>query len=208
MISSLRLEALAQHHRKEKHIWDIGCDHGFLGRSFVENAHVQSINFVDPSAPVIQQLKKSLDSYISKGKFHIEQNEGQRILLYPESNLVFIAGMGGKEIQDILQAHSHQAVKETRWVISPHRNILELRRYLKNSQYRLEKEMLVEEAGRFYQVITLNRHPSSPAVHEFGSDIWQGSLGESYRNQQIAHFKQHRDELSMSYCQYLLALSL
>ena len=56
--------------------------------------------------------------------------KGQDVILGPNSKTVFIAGMGGKEIGEIIQNLIPQLTPADRLVISPHRNILELRQYL------------------------------------------------------------------------------
>src|SRR5690348_9300192 len=98
---SERLLSLSRHYRNEKYIWDIGCDHGLLGLSFRDHELVEEIHLVDSSVPVIEKLKQTIDSYISKANLFIELKEGQKIKPHSSSNLIFIAGMGGKEIGEI-----------------------------------------------------------------------------------------------------------
>lgn len=208
MILSKRLGLLAQQYHHEKHIWDIGCDHGLLGLSFDSNPHVEEIHLVDPSTPVINVLKKQLDAYITKRKIFIHHQKGQEIQLAPLSNLIFIAGMGGKEIHEILHSLIGQMKPDTRLVISPHRNILEVRAFLNQSIYRNENEFLVMEGGRYYQVMTLNLDQSFPRVSLYGESIWRGPLGSGYLEQQLLHFQEHRDGPGRSYCQYLETLKV
>ena len=208
MILSKRLGLLAQQYHHEKHIWDIGCDHGLLGLSFESKTSVDEIHLVDPSGPVINILKKQLDAYITKSKIFIHHQSGQEIQLAPLSNLIFIAGMGGKEIHEILLSLIPQMKPDTRLVISPHRNILEVRAFLHQSIYRLENEFLVMEGGRYYQVITLNLDMRSPRVSLYGDSLWRGPLGNGYLDQQLLHFKEHRDGLGRSYRLYLESLKV
>src|SRR6476661_2613415 len=124
---SLRLTKLHSYHSTEENIWDIGCDHGYLGSSFKDSEIVKAIHLVDPSGPVIQNLK---DSYISVPNLKIHHQEGQYLFIDSNSNLIFIAGMGGKEIGEIISHLLPQLDSTSKFVISPHRKILELRALL------------------------------------------------------------------------------
>src|SRR5690606_4311997 len=106
-------------------------------------ASVTQIHLVDPSALVIQTLKKKLlDSDIPREEIiQIHHQRGQELTLRPDiSKCLFIAGMGGKEIQEILQNLLPQLGAADRVVISPHRKILELRNYLHTSEFGLISE--------------------------------------------------------------------
>lgn len=199
---SHRLSKLHSFYRGEKHIWDIGCDHGFLGLSFNDNQNVESINLVDPAAPVIEVLKKKLnDSYITKA--NIYHNKAQEINISTSSNCIFIAGMGGKEIGEIL-LHLLPMIDETsRVIISPHRKILELRSLLYSLPFTLLEEHLLEEEGQFYQMMALKKDPSGKKVSLYGEDIWNGNEGQKYLDHQLTFFSVHRDEASQGYVEYL-----
>jgi tRNA (adenine22-N1)-methyltransferase len=207
---SARLLELRSHYLKQESIWDIGCDHGQLGLSFLDEPGVKSIHLVDPSELVIGQLtNKVKDSYITRKdlKLHIHQKKGQEIRLNPSSKLIFIAGMGGKEIESILSHLIPQITVTDRIVISPHRKILELRDYLHRSPLRLEKENLLIEAGQFYQTLCLSLDQTYDRVSVYGQSIWQNADGKTYREQQLRYFEIHKDMASQTYLHFLKGLS-
>lgn len=180
-----------------------------LGLSFVDNEHIKSIHLVDPSVDVINVLKKKLvDSYItSKDLIKVHRTRGQDVILGPESKLIFIAGMGGKEIQEIILNLLPQLTSFDRLVISPHRNVLELRAYLKTSELGLMDEICLKEDGQFYQILCLNRSSDYAKVPLYGAKIWEGEIGEEYREHQIQTFSYHQDGLSKAFVSYLRQLS-
>ena len=208
-LSSLRLKTLAAYYHQVESIWDIGCDHGILGLSFLQNESVTRIHLVDPSVDVIRSLnKKLIDSYITKKHLiRILHAKGQDLILGQEPKLVFIAGMGGKEIQEIIKCLLPQLNIADRLVISPHRNILELRKYLHSSPLKLADEMSVFEDGQFYQVLCLQTSPELPNVSLFGEKVWQGLYGEEYRQHQLRSFNLHQDDAAMAFVAYLRQLS-
>ncbi len=201
---SPRLSALRSHFRNHEIIWDIGCDHGKLGLAFLAERAVNTIHLVDPSEHVIRNLKNYIDSYITDPfkKIKIENKKGQEITLGPQKKLILIAGMGGKEINEILERLQTQLGEEDDVIISPHRDILLLRNKLHSSPFSLVKESLVFDENRFYQVLALSVR-KGPKVHPYGDDVFQGDLGKSYLLHQKLAFSAHKDLQSRAYLQYL-----
>lgn len=205
---SLRLQTLHNQYQNERHIWDIGCDHGQLGLSFKDLNAVESINLVDPSKPVIDVLYKKLkDSYISIEKVFIHLSRGQDIHPTSNSNCLFIAGMGGKEIGEIIEALLPRLSHKDRIVISPHRKILELRRLLNQLPIGLENEFVMKEDEQYYQILNLIPHGNSKKVPLYGDDIWNSEVGKEYLTHQIKAFTAHQDGLSQAYVEYLKQLN-
>jgi tRNA (adenine22-N1)-methyltransferase len=198
---SFRLLKLHSYYNQEKHVWDIGCDHGHLGLSFSPLESVETINLVDPSQPVIDVLnQKLIDSYISKAKvFHLK---GQDVTISSPSNCIFIAGMGGEEIGEIVSRLLPQLNSSSRIVISPHRKILELRSQLNKASVKLLSEEVIFENDQFYQIMCLSPGNGTP-VSTYGESLWVGENGAKYREHQLAHFSMHRDEASKAYVEFL-----
>jgi tRNA (adenine22-N1)-methyltransferase len=204
---SFRLKTIRNLYSSSQVVWDIGCDHGLLGASFSNSSEVAEIYLVDPSPEVIKNLK-SIDSYITNPKFHILQKKGQEIQTNKEKiNCLFIAGMGGGEIQNILEGLVLQLNPSDSVIISPHRKILELRSYLIHSPYRLKEETLVSENQQFYQILSLRIDPHLEVVSPFGSSqIWDSSLGKEYASYHLSNFMKHKDLNSKNYVKFLKAL--
>lgn len=205
---SPRLNSLRSHYCSHESIWDIGCDHGKLGLSFLNEALVKNIHLVDPSPHVIKTLSNFIDSYITEQSFKIKihMKNGQEIIPGTERKLVFIAGMGGKEIDSIVHHLYPYLTVQDDLVISPHRDILPLRQTLHDSEFSLGKESLVFDEGRFYQVISLKIN-GPKKVHPFGEEIFTGEEGEKYRLHQINTFSAHQDMRSQEYLEYLKGLT-
>jgi tRNA (adenine22-N1)-methyltransferase len=201
---STRLTKLHSYYQNETHVWDIGCDHGYLGSSFKDIETVKSIQLVDPSMPVVENLK---DSYISVPKVFIHHNEGQKLIINSPSNLIFIAGMGGKEIGEIILNLLPQLDVSSRLIISPHRKIIELRTLLSELPLSLISEEVIEEDQQFYQILELTPNPNGMKVPVFGEQLWASDIGEKYRNHQLKHYKAHKDLASQEYVGYLETLN-
>lgn len=206
---SERLNSLRHFWNGEQHIWDIGCDHGDLGLSFIDES-IKEIHLVDPSRPVFDSLKEKvrvLDSYITKPKVFITHSEGQKLTISSFNNLIFIAGMGGKEILEIILHLLPQLDSESSLVISPHRKILELRNALGKMPLALKKEMAIFENEQFYPVLHLKKGEGEK-VSPYGKELWKGKTGEAYRLHQLSAFSRHQDPLSRGYFEYLTSLNV
>lgn len=199
---STRLTELQSYYKNEENIWDIGCDHGLLGSSFKDHENIHSIHLVDPSLPVINKLK---DSYISVPKIKIHHKQGQNLFIESKSNLIFIAGMGGKEIGEIISSLHSQLDSTSRFVISPHRKILELRSLLNTLPISLLSERVVEENGQFYQILELSLSSNGTKVPQYGDEIWKSETGLRYLKHQMLHFSSHKDLASQEYVSFLKA---
>ena len=208
MALSERLRTLRAHYRDHQSIWDIGCDHGLLGLSFLDLPIPPQIHLVDPSAKVIDTLTSHINSYITKNKdfLSIHRTRGQDIQLNPVKKLIFIAGMGGKEILDIYQHLLPSLSSIDDLVVSPHRDILSLRLKLHHSSFFLDRETLVFEDGQYYQILSLSLRDGFK-VHPFGEEIFHGRTGEEYRQHQLRTFTAHKNDRSQAYVQYLQILT-
>jgi tRNA A22 N-methylase len=115
--------------------------------------------------------------------------------------------MGGKEIGEIITNLLPQLSPEDRLVISPHRNILELRKQLHLTDLKLVDEIVLKEDGQFYQIICLSKSAKGPQVSLYGTKIWEGGIGEDYRQHQIGTFSNHQDKASRDFVAHLKQLS-
>jgi tRNA (adenine22-N1)-methyltransferase len=203
---SLRLSLLRSFHSlHSSEIYDIGCDHGLLGLSFLAMPSVSAIHLVDPSAAVVEKLKIKA-AYITDPRIKIHHELGQNLKLGQSAKTIFIAGMGGKEIQKILINLAPQLNTEDRVVISPHRNVLELRHYLSSSDYRLIKEDLLEEQGHYYQLLCLSTANNLGKVSLFGEEIWKAEVARAYHSKLLNAYQSHQDEQSRLFHAFLSIL--
>lgn len=204
---SLRLRTLSLSYTNQKHIWDIGCDHGLLGSSFLQREGVETVSLVDASPLVIEALRTQYkDSYISKAALNIVCAQGQNLNIPHSANCIFIAGMGGKEIFQIISNLLKMLDETSVIVISPHRWNRELRRELRELPLSLKKEEVIFEHDRFYEIMTLIPGRVEKRVSLFGEEMWKGEVGQMYKAHQLEALKHHKDEASLKYLDYLKML--
>ena len=200
---SERLATFASFYRGQDIIWDVGCDHGHLGLSFFKGEFSPKIHLVDPAAPVIRKLKEKVnDSYIPM--IHVFHQEGQEIKLdSKQSHFIFIAGMGGPEIIDILRRVLPQLKSGDELLISPHNKVLDVRTFLGESAPLLLSEGVLKEGGIWYPYFHLGL--GGRVISQYGDQIFEGESGRGYREHLLEKLSRHRDEESLRYLNFLKA---
>lgn len=198
---SRRLGYFSNYYSNQDCIWDIGCDHGHLGLSFIQHPKNPFIFLVDPALPVIEKLRKKVeDSDIPRTT--IIHDKGQGVKLRKDlSHFIFIAGMGGPEIIEILKNLSPQLGDNDQILISPHTKVLDVREYLALEGDILLKEKVIFDSGIWYPHFLLGKggRTSSP----FGDEIFSDEEGKEYRLHLIEKLSRHRDLKSKYFLNFL-----
>ena len=90
-------------------LWDVGCDHGYLGFRALQNGIVPEAHFVEPSLPAMESLLSRWNSpgYESfrqkfKGQVHFHQCHGEDLPAKKPQGCAVLAGMGARRIRTIV----------------------------------------------------------------------------------------------------------
>lgn len=153
---SKRLKAVADMVTKGNIVADIGTDHGYVPIYLVKNniskkAYAMDINegplkMADRNIR-LEGLEKNITTILSDGMDKMWDNMAETVI---------IAGMGGDLIVDILSRGSEiKGMKEL--VLSPHKRTDLVRKYLTQNGWKIIKEDMVIDAGKYYTVIKANR---------------------------------------------------
>ena len=133
---------------------DIGCDHGKVTVCALIEGKVKKAIACDISQ---KSLDKAVDLAKTYGLENIEFRcgDGLKPISNSEVDCVVIAGMGGKEIMSILSVIPQRI---ERFVLVAHKNTIELRQFLANKNLYIDKDHVVEQGGKFYNVIVAIAH--------------------------------------------------
>ena len=151
---SKRLEVLASFISNEDSLVDVGCDHGYLSIYLKKNNKCKSVicsdinqNALDSAIKNIKDSNLQIDCYLSDGLKDIPMNNIDTIL---------IAGMGSSTIIDILKNKDKlSSVKKI--VLQSNNNHEELRRFMNDIGYYLEREEFVFDKGKWYVMMLYNK---------------------------------------------------
>lgn len=143
-----RLEAIASLVDKSNSVVDIGTDHAYLPIILYTSNITHNITATDISREVLKQSKKNLILYHLDDKIKLIQSDGFKNLS-DTYDIAVISGLGTDTIIGILQSASIP----DKLIISSHNHLSKLREFMMNLGYTIEKEIVIEENNKYYDII-------------------------------------------------------
>lgn len=128
-------------------IADVGCDHGIVAEYCADKGLADTVIASDVSDACLEKARKRL---FDRTNVSFVACDG---IDYVCDEAV-IAGMGGILISDIIL---RAETKPNTLVLCPHRDADRVRRTLNACGYAIDRDMLIEERGRFYFVMRAKR---------------------------------------------------
>jgi tRNA (adenine22-N1)-methyltransferase len=138
-----------------KDVWDLCCDHGYLGIVAHKSRRFSRIHFVDRASHLVESLRL---------RWQLEQN----MFFYPqpvedlepvlEGNVV-LAGVGGLAMLSILERLERRGrLGAQRIILAPQRDETRLKDGLQSQwpRYNLDQSLMVQEGPRVRQIFVLN----------------------------------------------------
>lgn len=148
MNNSPRFEALIALAGKNEILADIGCDHGIVSTYIAKNKLAKKVFACDISRPSLEKAKILADKMLLT---NIEFFLGNGFSALPQKpDTAIIAGMGAEVILPML---SHPFAK-THLVLQPMKDAEILIDALYSLGFGVDKEIIVKQEGRFYQIIS------------------------------------------------------
>lgn len=139
---------------------DVGCDHAKLAIYLVQSgicSHVLACDINDgPVAKAREAVLRRKNKSESLSRFiTVVQNDGLQGLADIPADRVFILGMGGELIADILERAPfvRDASRRTAFVLQAMTGESDLRRYLCQRGFVILREKLVRDKGRIYSLL-------------------------------------------------------
>lgn len=154
---SKRLQYVADFITPDLVLADIGTDHGFIPIYMVLADKTPKAFAMDINEGPLERAIEHIEEKGLGDKIETRLSDGLQKLNGNEAEAVLIAGMGGSLVIKILDEGKHalEGVKEL--VLSPHTEADLVREYLKTTDFVIEKEGMVIDAGKYYVVIKARR---------------------------------------------------
>ena len=149
---SVRLQSIADIIKIQNIIADIGSDHGKLPVYLIKNKLAKTVLATDISAHSLEKTRLLADgnglghdiiTFLGDGLKPLKEY-GYKV------DLGIIAGMGGLEIIKILESDI-QFIQH--YIFSPQQNTSALRKKLNEFDYKIIKDFIVLDKGKFYDII-------------------------------------------------------
>lgn len=177
---SNRLLACAGFVRPGDRVADIGCDHGYLGIHLLKEHIADSVIASDVNETPLQSAMRNAAKFGVTDKMTFFLSDGVRNIPR-DFNVLVCAGMGADTIMSILDAALWLKDPRYRLILQCQSKRPELRRYLYEHGFSIQRETLAQDGKFIYPVMEVIYHPSpilspaqchiSPMLLESGSDL-------------------------------------
>lgn len=149
---SKRLKAVAHMVTPNNIVADIGTDHGYVPIYLTKNNICPRAYAMDVNVGPINSAKRNIALEGLNDKVETILSDGLEKFQKGMAQSVIIAGMGGELIVSILKKSEHiDSIEEL--ILSPHKNIDLVRKYLHSIGWKIIKEEMIEDANKFYTII-------------------------------------------------------
>lgn len=169
---------------------DIGTDHAYLPAALVEQGQIASAIAADLRSGPLDRARQTVQEQGLADRIALRLCDGLNGIRPEEADTVVIAGMGGETIAAILAAVPWTREQKTRLILQPMSSMDDLRRWLEENGYAIEREELTCEGETLYTawlVRTGQMGPLSPAQIAAGAntshplrgawlDLWMGKV--------------------------------
>jgi len=138
-----------------KSIADIGTDHGYLPFKMFENGLIDKSILCDINKGPLENAKQTFEKsdFINQVDFRL--GSGIEPLIPGEVDLVFIAGMGGGLILDILSKDLSKSLSFPYLILQPMTEQNLLRTWLINNGFEVLWDHFIEDANKQYEIIVV-----------------------------------------------------
>lgn len=133
---------------------DIGTDHGYLAAWLVMNGKVPACIAADIGVGPLKNAEKTLIRYGITQGVELRLSDGLKNFSEHEVSEIIICGMGGTLISDILSVCPWVKSEGIHLILQPMTHIEDVRKYLSENGFSVEKEISVFDENRYY--ITLS----------------------------------------------------
>lgn len=155
-----RLAAIASEVDGER-LADIGADHGKIVVFCLQSGKAKRAYAVDISSKSLEKARMLAERCGVSDR--VQFIEGDGLQKIEDADCVVIAGMGGYEIIKILS----EKKLDTKYILVPHQDAAALRKFLSNNGFQAQKDYIVSEGGRFYDIIVCSIGQPNYAENEF-----------------------------------------
>lgn len=143
-----RIKALASLVDKGAFVLDIGTDHAYLPIYLVKNRITSKVVGSDISSKALKGAYKNLKRYGLEEKIELVVSDGFKNIR-SNFDVAVISGMGTENIKKILDTNN----LPNTLIISTHKDHYNLRVFMNNIGYKIDKEIIVKENGIYYDII-------------------------------------------------------
>lgn len=153
MLLSDRMQAVVGLVTPCDRIADIGCDHGYVAIELIKRRICNKVVAMDINQGPLEQAKSNIREYGMKEHITTRLSDGVAALKPGEVDGIICAGMGGRLIIHILTQGQAVVSGLKQLVLQPQSEIAEVRHFLRESGFMIDREDMIFEDGKYYPMM-------------------------------------------------------
>ena len=135
---------------------DVGCDHGRLCCSLIQQNRVSRCIAIDISEPSLSKARRLIQKIGLSDRIETRLGDGLSPLAAGEADAIAILGMGGTLMTEILGVTPPLMGAKT-CVLQPMRAAEDIRAWLYERNYPVLEDRVILDAGRYYQMFSIGQ---------------------------------------------------
>lgn len=162
---SKRLQTVADMVTSGNRVCDVGCDHGYVSIYLVKQGISPGVLAMDVRKGPLNAAREHVVKQGLSDKIETRLSDGLHNYNIGEARSLICAGMGGRLMRQILEEEKDKTDSFQELILQPQSEIEEFRRFLRENAYLIQDEEILEEDGKFYQVmraVPAGRQAESP----------------------------------------------
>lgn len=149
---SKRLSLIADRVNEGSSVCDVGTDHGYLPAFLYLSGKCKSVSATDINEKPLKSAKANLER-LGAGGVKLILCDGLEKVTRADADTVIIAGMGGEAISGIIDRAAFLRDSTVRLILQPTTAAKELRLFLAQNGFAVEKETAIVENGKVYSIM-------------------------------------------------------
>ena len=150
---SKRLEAVAGMVTSGSFLADIGTDHGYIPIYLIEHKRIPKAIAMDVNRGPLEKAKEHIMQAGLQDKIETRLSDGLEKLKPDEAESILIAGMGGPLTVRILSEGAGKLGACRELILQPQSDLKAVRAYLEGEGWKIVREEMVQEEGKFYPMM-------------------------------------------------------
>ncbi len=140
---------------------DVGTDHGYLGIWLLQKGRCRRVIASDLRAKPLDSARKNAALYGVDDRMTFLQSDGLREFIPGSFQTLVLAGMGGDLISRILEEAAWLEGGAYRLILQPQSAANDLRRFLGERLWSIDREVLVRDGHFLYSVLSVSPEKGS-----------------------------------------------
>lgn len=147
---SKRLQKVADFVTPGNRAADVGCDHGYVPIWLIENGIVPSAIAADVRPGPLGRAQAHIQEHGLEKKIETRLSDGLEKIRPGEVQTLIFSGMGGPLMIRLLSGGEETAKAVGELILSPQSELEQVRRFLVQNGYTIDREAVLEEDEKYY----------------------------------------------------------